>query len=59
MISVRYANRVLYWINANRLIRRAIWTNNLRWNVTNYLRISVAVQQNFIFGLTLDWIAGN
>jgi hypothetical protein len=59
MLSVRYSNRELYWINANRLIRRAVWTNNRTWNVTNYLRISVAAQQNYILGLTLDWIAGN
>jgi hypothetical protein len=59
MLSVRYSNRELYWINANRLIRRAIWTNDRTWNITNYLQISVAAQQNFILGLTLDWIAGN
>ncbi len=59
MLSIRYSNREIYWINDNRLIRRAIWTNNRTWNITNYLRISVAAQQNFILGLTLDWISGN
>ncbi|CAF4205785.1 unnamed protein product, partial [Rotaria sp. Silwood2] len=59
MLTARYANRELYWINANRLIRRAIWTNNRTWNVTNYLQISVGSQRNYILGLTLDWIAGN
>ena len=54
MISIRYVNREFYWINVNRLIRRTVWRNNLRWNVTNYLRISVATQQNFILALTLD-----
>ncbi|CAF3382466.1 unnamed protein product, partial [Rotaria sp. Silwood2] len=41
MLSVRYSNRELYWINANHLICRAIWTNNRTWNITNYLRIKV------------------
>ena len=59
MISVRYSNRELYWINDNHLIRRAVWTDNRRWNVTNYLQISVGSDRNFILGLTLDWIAGN
>ena len=59
MISVRYAARELYYINANRLIRRAIWTDNRAWNITNYLRISVGAEQNMILGLTLDWVAGN
>ncbi|CAF3898744.1 unnamed protein product [Rotaria sp. Silwood2] len=59
MLTVRYSNRELYWINANRLIRRAIWTNNRTWNVTNYLQISIGSQRNSILGLTLDWIAGN
>ncbi|CAF0886571.1 unnamed protein product [Adineta steineri] len=59
MLSVRYSTRELYWINANRIIRRAIWTNNRTWNVTSYLQISVGAEQNIILGLTLDWIAGN
>ena len=59
MLSVRYSNRELYWINANRLIRRAVWTSNRTWNVTNYLRISVGSQTNAILGLALDWISGN
>ena len=59
MISVRYAAREMYYINANRLIRRAIWTDNRSWNITNYLRISVGAEQNTILGLTLDWVSGN
>ncbi|CAM4944086.1 unnamed protein product [Rotaria socialis] len=59
MLSVRYSNRELYWINANRLIRRAVWTSNRTWNITNYLRISVGSQANAILGLALDWISGN
>ncbi|CAF1581398.1 unnamed protein product, partial [Rotaria sordida] len=59
MLTARYSNRELYWIDGNRLIRRAIWTNNRIWNITNYLQISVGSQRNFILGLTLDWIAGN
>lgn len=59
MISVRYASRELYYINNNRMIRRAVWTDNRAWNVTNYLRISVGAEQNAILGLTLDWISGN
>lgn len=59
MLTVRYSNRELYWTNANRAIRRATWTNDQKWNITNYLQISVGSQRNFILGLTLDWIAGN
>lgn len=59
MLSVQYANRELYYINANRFIRRATWTNSRKWNVTNYLRINVGSQSNAILGLTLDWISGN
>ena len=59
MVSVRYATRELYWIHANRLIRRAAWTENRSWNVTSYLRVSVGSAQNSILGLALDWIAGN
>lgn len=59
MISVRYANRELYYINGNRMIRRATWTDNRSWNVTNYLRISVALEQNFVLGLAIDWVSGN
>ena len=59
MISTRYAARELYWIHANRLIRRATWTDNRSWNITNYLPISVASEQNMVLGLAIDWIAGN
>ncbi|CAF0828372.1 unnamed protein product [Rotaria sordida] len=38
MLSARYSNRELYWINQYRLIRQYIWTNNRTWNVTNYLQ---------------------
>jgi hypothetical protein len=59
MLAVRYSSSEIYWIHANRAIRRATWTNNRSWNVTNYLRISLASETNFILGLTLDWTAGN
>ncbi|CAF0957368.1 unnamed protein product [Adineta ricciae] len=59
MLSVRYSTREIYWIHANRLIRRAVWTDSRTWNVTTHLQISVAAEQNFILGLTLDWISGN
>ncbi|CAF1308989.1 unnamed protein product, partial [Didymodactylos carnosus] len=58
MLGVRYAKQELYWINANRRIRRAIRTNNRTgWNITDYLQIGAS--RSAVLGLAIDWIAGN